>query len=134
MNWYLKVLKEHYADFNGRARRKEFWMFVLFNYIAIIILMVIFGAIGGALDTPGLMFISYFYLLAVIVPSFGVTVRRLHDAGKSGWYYFVSFIPLVGSIWLLVLLCTDSEDGANKWGENPKGLGNDSAINEIGQE
>ena len=134
MNWYLKVLKEHYADFNGRARREEYWMFALFNAIAMIVLMIVFGGIAALLESPGILFISYIYLLAIIVPSLALIVRRLHDVGKSGWFYLINFIPLVGPIWLLVLFCTDSENGANKWGENPKGIGNNSTIDEIGRE
>jgi uncharacterized membrane protein YhaH (DUF805 family) len=134
MNWYLKVLKEHYSDFKGRARREEYWMFVLFNFIFSFVIIFIFIGIGIAIDVPALAGLGYLYYLAVLIPSIAVVVRRLHDVGKSGWYYFVSLIPLVGFIWLLVLLCTDSENGPNKWGENPKGIGNDGTINKIGSE
>ena len=134
MNWYLKVLKEHYADFKGRARREEFWMFQLFNFLAIFVLMLVFGGIAALLETPAIMFISYIYIFAIIIPSLALAVRRLHDVGKSGWFYFIRLIPFVGIIWLIVLYCTDSESGANNWGENPKGIGNNAAINEIGKE
>ena len=134
MNWYLKVVKEHYADFNGRARREEYWMFTLFNAIISIVITFVFAGIGIALESPLLGGLSYIYTLAVFVPSLAVVVRRLHDAGKSGWFFFIVLIPLIGAIWLLVVLCTDSVSGANKWGENPKGIGNNSAINEIGRE
>ncbi|MCG1036795.1 DUF805 domain-containing protein [Polaribacter sargassicola] len=134
MNWYLKVLKDNYSNFNGRARRKEFWMFILFQYIATIVFVIIFAFIGDLLNSPAIMFISYVYILATIIPSLAVTVRRLHDVGKSGWYYFVSIIPVIGGIWLFVLLCLDSENGSNKWGENPKGFGNNSLIDQIGVE
>tara|TARA_B110000240_G_C13079565_1_gene275263 strand:+ start:68 stop:472 length:405 start_codon:yes stop_codon:yes gene_type:complete len=134
MNWYLKVLKEHYSDFKGRARREEYWMFVLFNFIFSLVIIFIFIGIGVAIDVPALAGLGYLYYLAVLIPSIAVIVRRLHDVGKSGWYYFISLIPLVGAIWLLVLLCTDSEIGTNKWGENPKGIGNDGTINKIGSE
>ncbi len=126
MNWYLKVVKEHYADFKGRARRKEYWMFTLFN--------IIFLGVAVVLDTLlGLSFtelvpygwIYVIYVLAVFIPGIAVVVRRLHDIGKSGWFYFIALIPIIGAIWLLVLLCTDSESGANKWGENPKKTGNE---------
>ncbi|MCL7764593.1 DUF805 domain-containing protein [Polaribacter sp. Z014] len=134
MNWYLKVVKEHYADFNGRARREEFWMFTLFNAIISIVITFVFAGIGIALESPLLGGLSYIYTLAVLVPSLAVLVRRLHDTGKSGWFFLIALIPLIGSIWLLVILCTDSVSGANKWGENPKGIGNNSTINEIGRE
>lgn len=113
MNWYLTCLKEHYADFKGRARRKEYWMFILFNFIISWVLMLL----GGAIKLP---WIGYLYSLAVLVPGLAVLVRRLHDTGRSGWWIFISLIPVVGAIWLLVLLCLDSQPEANEWGENPK--------------
>ncbi|AUC84265.1 DUF805 domain-containing protein [Polaribacter sp. ALD11] len=133
MNWYLKVLKEHYADFNGRARREEYWMFVLFNAIVSILLVAVFGGIAAVLESPGILFISYIYFLGTFIPSLALTVRRLHDVGKSGWFLLIGVIPLIGSIWLLVLYCTDSENGTNQWGENPKARGN-REIDAIGKE
>ncbi|WP_343329794.1 DUF805 domain-containing protein [Polaribacter staleyi] len=134
MNWYLKVLKEHYADFSGRARREEYWMFTLFNAIFSIAISVVFTGVAIAIEAPLLASLSYIYSLAVLVPSLAVLVRRLHDTGKSGWFFFIALIPLIGGIWLLVVLCTDSQNGANKWGENPKGIGNNSTIDQIGRE
>lgn len=113
MNYYLSCLKEHYADFKGRARREEFWMFVLFSIIASAVLSVI----GNPIHCD---WISYLYSLAVLVPGLAVSVRRLHDTGRSGWWIIISFVPLVGCIWLIVLLCLDSQPEANNWGENPK--------------
>ena len=134
MNWYLKVVKEHYADFSGRARRKEFWMFVLFNFIISVVISIIFTGLALAAESPALAAIAYVYSLAVLIPGIAVSVRRLHDIGKSGWFLLIALIPIVGPIWLLVLQCTDSVNGENKWGENPKGIGNNSTINEIGKE
>ena len=135
MNWYLKVLKEHYADFNGRARRKEYWMFSLFQIIIIIALVSIGIAISGGEEfSMPLMVIVGLYFLATLIPTIAVTVRRLHDIGKKGSWYFISFVPYVGGIWLLVLTCRDSIVGPNEYGENPKGIGNDSAIEQIGIE
>lgn len=130
MNWYLKVLKEHYADFNGRARRQEYWMFVLFNAI------IGWSLQGLALGLESSIFsgVSMIYSLAVLIPGIAVSVRRLHDVGKSGWFMFIVLIPLIGAIWLLILMCTDSDNGPNEYGDNPKGIGNDSGINQIGQE
>jgi len=113
MNWYLNCLKEHYADFKGRARRKEYWMFVLFNFIASWVLVIL----GSLIKFPWL---SYLYTLTVLVPSLAVIVRRLHDTGRSGFWFFIGFVPIVGAIWLLVLMCLDSQPEANNWGENPK--------------
>ena len=107
MNWYIKVLKQ-YADFNGRARRKEFWMFYLFNIIISIALGIVDGALG--MEQFG---IGTVYSLAVFLPTIAAGVRRIHDAGKSGWFYLVPFYNLY-------LLCIDSEEGTNKWGANPK--------------
>jgi len=118
MKWYLKVLKQ-YADFTGRARRQEYWMFVLFN--------IIFSAAAGMVDgmlgsniTERLGIVGTLYYLAILVPSIAVAVRRLHDVGKSGWMVLIILIPLVGFIWLIVLLATDGQSGENKWGTNPK--------------
>ncbi len=119
MNWYLKVLKQ-YADFNGRARRKEYWMFVLFNMIFAIVAMILDNVLGIAMKEIGYGPLYGLYVLAVLIPGLAVAVRRLHDVGKSGWMFLIAFIPLIGAIWLLVLFCTDSQQGSNKWGDNPK--------------
>ncbi|GIP57570.1 DUF805 domain-containing protein [Paenibacillus sp. FSL W8-0186] len=113
MEWYLKVLK-NYVGFEGRARRKEYWMFILFNMIVSLVLGFIGRLIG--LDT----ILSYIYSLAVLLPSLAVAMRRLHDTGRSGWMILLSFIPLVGAIVLIVFMCQDSEPGDNKYGSNPK--------------
>jgi len=117
MNWYVKVLKQ-YADFSGRARRTEYWMFTLFNLIFLIVAMILDNVLGLTLGTFGVFYALY--ALAVIIPSIAVVVRRLHDVGKSGWWYFIVLIPLAGAIWLLVLLVIDSEAGDNAYGVNPK--------------
>ena len=143
MKWYLKVIK-HYADFSGRARRKELWIFVLLNMIfsnAILILenmlgITTFDFANATMSFDGMLEPTAFYLfgglgfgwfyltynLAVLIPSFAVGVRRFHDIGKSGWNYFVGLIPLVGVIILLVWFCKDSQAGDNQWGANPKEL------------
>ena len=102
MNWYLSCLKDHYADFNGRAKRTEFWMFILFNWIASIII----GAIGYMLNIP---WISTIYGLAVLVPTLAVGARRLHDTGRSGLWWLIIFVPVIGIIWLIVLWCLESK-------------------------
>jgi uncharacterized membrane protein YhaH (DUF805 family) len=117
MNWYIKVLKQ-YADFSGRARRMEFWMFVLFNTIFAFAAFLIDLALMYAI---GVGFIYPLYILAVIVPSLAVQWRRLHDTGRSGWYWLMGFIPLAGPIILLVFYVMDSQPGANQYGPNPKG-------------
>ena len=131
MNWYLKVLKQ-YADFNGRARRKEYWMFFLFHIIALFVALAIDVAIGTGLNEGGspVGFIYAIYAFGTFIPTIAVVVRRLHDVGKSGWWYFIAFVPIIGGIWLLVLMCTDSEDGTNEYGPNPKNPSDE--LNEIG--
>ena len=119
MNWYLKVLKQ-YADFSGRARRQEYWMFALFNMIFTIVAMILDNVLGIAMEGVGYGPIYILYVLAVFIPGLAVAVRRLHDVGKSGWMLLIALIPLIGAIWLLVLLFTDSQKESNKWGQNPK--------------
>ncbi len=120
MKWYKKVLSQ-YTDFKGRARRKEYWMFVLFNVI-FAVAAVILDNVLGITFSPEMPygFIYLLYALAVLIPGIAVAVRRLHDMGKSGWWYLIALVPLIGGIWLIVLLATDSEAGDNQWGPNPK--------------
>lgn len=119
MNWYLAGLK-NYAGFSGRARRKEYWMFTLFNMIFMIVAVILDNVLG--LTVVGLPYgVFYFiYAFAVLIPGLAVAIRRLHDVGKSGWMILITFIPLVGSIWLIVLMVTDSDLGENQYGANPK--------------
>ena len=119
MNYYLKVL-QNYATFTGRARRSEYWYFVLFNGIFSIVAMILDNVLGIALEGIGYGPLYGLYLLAMLIPGLAVVVRRLHDVGKSGWMYFIVLIPIIGAIWILVLLLADSQVGSNKWGENPK--------------
>ncbi|MCP8465271.1 DUF805 domain-containing protein [Pseudomonas sp. ZM23] len=114
MEWYLKCLKQHYFDFNGRARRKEYWMYTLVNALISLAIIMMLGAIA-----PKLIPVVYIYTLAVLMPSLGVGVRRLHDIGKSGWFFLIALVPLA-NFYLLYLLCLDSESGANAYGESPK--------------
>ena len=131
MNWYLKVLQQ-YTDFSGRARRKEYWMFFLFNMIFAFCAAIIDNILGLKFDQNSPYgFLYIVYGLFMFLPGLAVLVRRLHDVGKSGWWYFIAFIPILGAIWLLVLLATDSNPGSNEYGANPKG--NYNEINEIGQ-
>lgn len=131
MKWYLKVLRQ-YADFTGRARRTEYWMYILFNMIFAIVAAVLDNLLGLKFNQEiPYGFIYLIYGLATFIPGLAVMVRRLHDVDKSGWWVFISLIPLVGTIWLLVLLATDGTPGANQYGVNPKE--NFNEINEIGQ-
>ncbi len=119
MNWYMMPWKK-FADFNGRARRKEYWMFALGNILIAIVLMIIGMVLGK--NGGQIAFILYgIFALAIIIPSLAVCVRRLHDIGKSGWWIFISLVPFIGGIWLLILTLMDSTPGANLYGPNPKG-------------
>lgn len=119
MEWYLKVLNQ-YADFKGRARRQEYWMFALINGLATIVLYAL--AMFFSDSAFGLIFMAAYvlYALAVFVPSLAVLVRRLHDTNRSGWWFFIAFIPIVGPIVLLVWLATEGTYGANNYGYDPK--------------
>jgi uncharacterized membrane protein YhaH (DUF805 family) len=129
MNWYIKVINQ-YFDFSGRARRKEYWMFTLFSLIITWTLSIL----DFVFETYTFSIISSIYALLIFIPSLAVLLRRLHDIGKSGWYFLLIFLPFIGWIWLIVLLCMEGEQGPNEWGENPKGIGNDRLINQIGRE
>ncbi|MCK9505910.1 MAG: DUF805 domain-containing protein [Porticoccaceae bacterium] len=119
MNWYLDVLKK-YAVFNGRARRKEYWYFVLFNIIVSVILAVIDGMTGSFSADAGVGILSGIYSLAVFIPTAAVTFRRLHDTGRSGWWLLMVLLPFIGAIVLLIFMVQDSKPGENRFGPNPK--------------
>ena len=106
MKWYFKCWQQ-YADFAGRARRKEFWIFYLFNFIFFAITIIL-----GDMFMAG--FVPFIYILSALIPSLAVSIRRLHDIGKSGCMYLVVLIPIIGSIWLFILSCIDSQPGKNK--------------------
>lgn len=119
MNWYIKVLK-NFSNFSGRARRSEYWFFVLFNFIFAMLAMILDNILGTTIDIPysaiNYGYLYFLYALFAFLPGLAVAIRRLHDIGKSGWMFLVVLIPCVGPIWLLILLCTDSQQGENKWG------------------
>jgi uncharacterized membrane protein YhaH (DUF805 family) len=118
MNWYLDAWK-NYVNFQGRARRKAYWMFVLFNIIALVILSLIEGALGLS-GQNGYGILTGLYSLAIILPLIALAVRRLHDTGRSGWWILIGLVPLIGPIVLIVFYVTDSQPGTNQYGPNPK--------------
>ena len=129
MEWYLKVVRDNYANFDGRASRKEFWMFYLFNIIFAVVAAVADNILGtdfkmgggyGYEASMGYGWIYTLYTLAVIVPDIAVIVRRLHDVGKSGWWYFIIIIPCIGAFWFLYLMVQDSSPLDNEYGPSPK--------------
>lgn len=121
MSWYIGCLKK-YGVFKGRARRKEYWYFVLFNIIFIIAAAILDQLLGTANRSSGYGVIYTLYALAVLVPGLAVGVRRLHDIGKSGWWLLIVLIPLVGAIWLIVLYATEGQHSDNQYGPDPKGI------------
>ncbi|WP_405817720.1 DUF805 domain-containing protein [Streptomyces sp. NBC_01390] len=112
MNYFIEALKK-YAVFSGRARRKEYWMFILFAVIGYLALL----GIGYAID---MVWIAFVFYAALLLPALGVSVRRLHDTNRSGWWFFFGLVPLVGGITLLVFYCLDGDQGENNYGSSPK--------------
>ena len=118
MNWYLAVIKK-YAEFSGRARRKEYWMFVIVNFFMVCLIGILswfLGKTGGIISVS----LSTLYGLFIIIPGWAVTVRRLHDTNRSGWWILISLVPVVGAIILFIFMILDSDPNANAYGENPK--------------
>lgn len=126
MNWYLEVIKNNYANFSGRARRKEYWMFIVVNTI---ILAVLYGIMFSSIDSYtgemsgtgfAALIIIGIYSLATIIPNIAVTVRRFHDQDRSGWMVLLSFIPFVGGLILFIFMCLGGTRGENRFGLDPK--------------
>ncbi len=122
MNFFIDCLTKKYACFSGRARRQEYWLFFLFNFIAAFVVGFIGGFLASVTGVDAFAFLGAIYNLAVLIPSFAVFCRRMHDTGRSGWWWLIGLIPFVGIIVLLVFCCLDSQPGENKYGPNPKGL------------
>jgi len=117
MDWYIKVVRDNYANFEGRARREEYWMFVLINTIISFVL----GFVDGIISGPEGWVLGVVYTLAVMIPSIAVSVRRFHDINKSGWWVLgLSLFVVVGWIWGFVLACQDSDIGDNSYGSSDK--------------
>lgn len=121
MHYFTQAL-EQYATFSGRTSRKDFWMFMLMNILFALLAGFIGGLLAGLTHLGFFNYLSSLYALCVLVPGLAITVRRLHDTGRSGWWYFISFIPLIGFIWILVYMVLDSTPGTNSYGVNPKGM------------
>ncbi|MCA0970451.1 DUF805 domain-containing protein [Halobacillus litoralis] len=121
MKWYVKALRK-YAVFRGRARRKEFWWFHLINLLMIIGILILNILIFGENETSTPTILGYvlvFYFIGTILPSIAVTIRRLHDSGRSGWWFLLTLIPFIGGGALLVFALLES-DTENRFGSNPK--------------
>jgi uncharacterized membrane protein YhaH (DUF805 family) len=119
VSWFIEALRK-YAVFSGRSRRKEYWFFVLFVVVISIVLTSIDGLIGAYDRSMGVGLLSTIFSLAILIPSIAVSVRRLHDIDRTGWWVLISLVPLVGWIVLLVFHVQDSTPGTNRYGPNPK--------------
>jgi uncharacterized membrane protein YhaH (DUF805 family) len=133
MKYYLAVLNK-YAVFTGRANRSEYWYYTLFSIIFSIVASMIDNALnlkfGTGLTNSGV--VSSLYSLALFIPGLAVSVRRLHDVEKSGWYLLLVLLPIIGWIWLLVLYCTEGTRGTNQYGYDPNQPEGYDEIEQIG--
>ena len=130
--WMILPLKR-YAEFSGRSRRSEYWWYTLLLVLMSIVVRLLFGASPDPLNPfafPQIFggWLSFLLVVATIIPSLGVAVRRLHDRGKSGWWYFILLVPIIGGIVLLVWFCQEGESGPNRFGPDPKGRGVDADV------
>ena len=129
MEWYLKVMRDNYANFKGRARRKEYWMYTLIFTVLLIALMTIMFSVLSFSDEseietgPGVyltVILVIVFLFAHFIPTIALTVRRLHDTGKSGWWYLIVLVPYLGNFVIFIFTLIDGDRGDNKYGSNPK--------------
>ncbi len=120
VEWYMLALRR-YVDFAGRSRRREYWFFALGNVIIAIVLMLLERMLGMASGGYGIL--TIIFELAILVPSLAVSIRRLHDTGRSGWWILIGFVPILGALVLLYFMLLDSEPGMNAYGPNPKEAG-----------
>jgi uncharacterized membrane protein YhaH (DUF805 family) len=124
MNLYLEVLRK-YAVFSGRARRTEYWTFTLVNIVVATLLAFVDNSSGMTVSTGvtaayGVGILSSLYGLAVLIPHLAVSVRRLHDTGRSGWWWLIGLVPVIGAVVLIIFAAQDSQPGSNEYGANPK--------------
>ena len=119
MSWYLKALR-NYAVFNGRAQRKEYWFFALFDFMFILLAVMLDSLLFSLLGTEWLASgIPVVYVLAVLIPRIAVTVRRLHDTDRTAWWILVVLVPYLGGVILMILAALPGSDGTNRFGPDP---------------
>ena len=133
MHWFIDPIKNHYADFKGRASRQEYWMFALVYFLVVFIGIIVAGglsflfSLNSAEDSMAPFFIVFgvlmLFVLAVTIPQLALQVRRLHDINRSGWWYLVALVPYIGGFVMLIMSCIAGKPGINKWGPNPYGIG-----------
>lgn len=119
MSWFLLALKK-YATFRGRSQRSEYWYFFLFYLLIVLALAFLDVLLGTFSEAEGIGLFSGLFVLAMLLPSLAVGVRRLHDIGRTGWWLLIAFVPIIGTLVLLVFAVQDSEPGTNAYGPNPK--------------
>jgi uncharacterized membrane protein YhaH (DUF805 family) len=119
MNGYLQVLNK-YAVFKDRARRREYWFFILFNVIFGTALVFIDQKMGSFVASADFGVLSALYTLAVMIPGVAVSIRRLHDTGRSGWWFLITIVPILGFCVFLYFMALDSDPGTNKYGHHQK--------------
>lgn len=128
MKWFIKCLRQ-YADFSGRARRKEYWLFKVFYFLTFLVVALICALLQGMLNELSggyhdnqsiFMIIPIIVYLGLIIPSLAVSVRRMHDVGMSGWFLLINLIPSIGGLIYFIFTLFDSQPYKNKWGSNPK--------------
>lgn len=115
INWFMKVLTNHYFDFNGRARRAEFWWFIL----VVMVISIVLNVLDSMVHLGGIL--GGLFSLAILLPELGVMVRRLHDTNRSGWWLFIALVPLVGIVLLIIWYAAEGTKGSNTYGADPKG-------------
>ena len=133
MNGYLNAMKK-YAVFQGRARRSEYWLFFLFFIIIYVVAALLDGALGMLDPAAGIGLFSGIVILAHVLPSIAVGVRRIHDFDTSGWLYLIGLIPLVGTIFLIVIGCIGGTRGPNRFGPDPKDPMGEHDVGAFGQQ
>lgn len=119
MNWFIAALKK-YATFSGRAQRSEYWYFIFFYFLITVVLALLDSMTGSFNGDSGYGLLSGLFSLAMIIPNIAVGVRRLHDTDRTGLWMLLAFIPIIGSIVLLIFFLQDSQTGDNRFGANPK--------------
>ena len=115
MDMFIKVVRDNYTNFEGRARRKEFWMFTLVSLVINVGTLILDASLSSDLGL-----VNGLYSLAILLPSIAVGIRRMHDINKSGWWLLLWFVPVIGWVWLIILHCQDSDIGDNIFGPSDK--------------